>query len=160
MSPSSTYIKEKLDSKQHFYTCASRHTTVLTKPKNAAYWIAFGPHGPRALPPPGENWYVFRMTMYGIGVSLLLFVAIRSQARPAPKTMNAQYQEMTNEYLKVRNGQACLRHRFAFLKLYSTNNDFSLETKNRTHHRYIIGRLCGQRNGAEQAKKRGRSVGR
>ncbi|KAL9066281.1 MAG: hypothetical protein Q9161_007657 [Pseudevernia consocians] len=75
------------------------HELTLQERK-AAYWIAFGPHGPRALPPPGENWEVFRLVMAGIGVSFVIFCAIRSQARPAPKTMNAQYQEMTNEYLK------------------------------------------------------------
>jgi len=67
----------------------------------AAYWIAFGPHGPRALPPPGESWSIFGYTMLGIGVSFVIFLLIRTQARPPPKTMNAQYQEMTNEYLKV-----------------------------------------------------------
>ena len=41
------------------------------------------------------------MTMLGVGIAFIIFVLIRSQARPAPKTMNAQYQEMTNEYLKV-----------------------------------------------------------
>lgn len=46
---------------------------------------------------------VFRYTMLGIGVSFLIFWAIRTQARPAPRTMNAQYQEMTNEYLRVRH---------------------------------------------------------
>ncbi|KAK4691984.1 cytochrome c oxidase subunit 4, partial [Lecanoromycetidae sp. Uapishka_2] len=75
------------------------HDLTLQERK-AAYWIAFGPHGPRALPPPGENWMVFRYTMLGVGISFLLFWAIRTQARPAPKTMNAQYQEMTNEYLR------------------------------------------------------------
>lgn len=75
------------------------HELTLQERK-AAYWIAFGPHGPRALPPPGENWYVFRITMLGVGISFILFCAIRMGARPAPKTMNAQYQEMTNEYLK------------------------------------------------------------
>lgn len=41
--------------------------------------------------------------MLGIGISCVLFVAIRMFARPAPKTMTAQYQEMSNEYLKVRH---------------------------------------------------------
>ena len=68
----------------------------------SAYWIAFGPHGPRARPPPGENWTVFKYTMYGVGISFVLFLLIRSQARPPPGTMNKEYQEMTNEYLKVR----------------------------------------------------------
>lgn len=91
----------RMEPRQRSDSCVSRHNTILTRSLNIAYWIAFGPHGPRALPPPGENWYVFRLTMLGVGISFLLFWAIRSQARPAPKTMNAQYQEMTNEYLKV-----------------------------------------------------------
>lgn len=89
--------------RQPFNTFASRQTTILIPSRNTAYWIAFGPHGPRALPPPGENWYVFKLTMLGVGISFIIFCAIRSLARPAPKTMNSQYQEMTNEYLKVRN---------------------------------------------------------
>ncbi|KAL6720228.1 Cytochrome c oxidase subunit 5B, mitochondrial [Lecanora helva] len=75
------------------------HELTLQERK-AAYWIAFGPHGPRALPPPGENWMVFGYTMLGIGISFVIFCGIRMFARPAPGTMNAQYQEMTNEYLK------------------------------------------------------------
>ncbi|MCJ1397926.1 Cytochrome c oxidase subunit 5A [Xylographa trunciseda] len=71
--------------------------------KKAAYWIAFGPHGPRSLPPPGEGWRIFNLTMIGVGVSFVLFLLIRTQARPAPGTMNKEYQEMTNEYLKAQN---------------------------------------------------------
>lgn len=66
-----------------------------------AYWIAFGPHGPRALPPPGEGRLIFIYTMIAVGISGVFFLLIRSQARPAPGTMNQQYQEMTNEYLRV-----------------------------------------------------------
>ncbi|MCJ1450299.1 Cytochrome c oxidase subunit 5A [Mycoblastus sanguinarius] len=75
------------------------HDLTLQERK-AAYWIAFGPHGPRALPPPGENWMVAGYTAIGIGVSFILFLLVRTMARPPPGTMNAQYQEMTNEYLK------------------------------------------------------------
>lgn len=39
--------------------------------------------------------------MLGVGVSGVIFLLIRTQTRPAPKTMTAQYQAMTNEYLKV-----------------------------------------------------------
>lgn len=75
------------------------HEMTLQERK-AAYWIAFGPHGPRALDPPGEGWWVFKVTMAAIGVSFILFWGIRQLARPPPGTMNAQYQEMTNQYLK------------------------------------------------------------
>ncbi|KAI4168064.1 MAG: hypothetical protein LQ348_007568 [Seirophora lacunosa] len=78
--------------------------------KKAAYWIAFGPYGPRALPPPGQNKEVFWYTVLGVGIAAVLFAISRQLARPAPKTMNAQYQAMTNEYLKV--GMRC----FSFVK--------------------------------------------
>ncbi|MDI1489254.1 MAG: Cytochrome c oxidase subunit 5B, mitochondrial [Ramalina farinacea] len=75
---------------------------LTVQERKAAYWIAFGPHGPRALPPPDETFKIVRATLIGVGISFVIFLAIRSQARPPPKTMNAQYQEMTNEYLKVQ----------------------------------------------------------
>ncbi|KAL8960911.1 MAG: hypothetical protein Q9183_005387 [Haloplaca sp. 2 TL-2023] len=40
--------------------------------------------------------------MAGIGVSAVIFMIIRQFAKPAPKTMNAQYQALTNEYLKAQ----------------------------------------------------------
>jgi cytochrome c oxidase subunit 4 len=66
----------------------------------AAYWIAFGPHGPRAVPPPGEGSKVFIYTMLGVAVSFAAFYAIRLGGRPAPATMSKEWQEATNEYLK------------------------------------------------------------
>ena len=45
---------------------------------------------------------IFKYVSLAIGVSFVLFWITRQFARPAPKTMNAQYQEMTNEYLRVR----------------------------------------------------------
>jgi hypothetical protein len=66
-----------------------------------AYWIAFGPHGPRSLPPPGENKKVALYTFIGLGVSLALFATMRSFAKPGPSTMNKEWQEASNEFLKV-----------------------------------------------------------
>ena len=66
-----------------------------------AYWIAFGNHGPRALPPPGENLRIFWYTMAGVGISFALFLTIRSFAGPPPRTMNKEWQQATDEYLKV-----------------------------------------------------------
>ncbi|KAK4214011.1 putative cytochrome c oxidase [Rhypophila sp. PSN 637] len=71
--------------------------------KKAAYWIAFGPHGPRALPPPDEGKKVFLYTAIGVGVSLALFATLRAFAKPAPYTMTKEWQEATNEYLKGQN---------------------------------------------------------
>lgn len=68
---------------------------------NAAWWIAFGPHGPRAEAPPGEWARVFLYSGIGIAISVALFLVIHSFARPPPKTMTKEWQEATNEYLKV-----------------------------------------------------------
>lgn len=68
----------------------------------AAYWIAFGPHGPRALPPPDERRRVALYTVYGVGAALLIVWGARQFARAPPPTMTKEYQEQTNEYLKVR----------------------------------------------------------
>jgi len=66
-----------------------------------AYWIAFGPHGPRKLPDPGEKWIIMRWIAACLGASAVLFFAGRYFARPPPKTMSKEWQELTNEYMKV-----------------------------------------------------------
>ncbi|TGO61504.1 hypothetical protein BOTNAR_0128g00120 [Botryotinia narcissicola] len=73
--------------------------------KKAAYYIAFGAHGPRAQTPPGEGWKVFGYTMGGVGVSLALFLTIRSFAKGSPSTMNKEWEEATNEYLRSQNSE-------------------------------------------------------
>lgn len=70
---------------------------------NLAYWIAFGPHGPRALPPPGQNWFIFWSVMGITGVCCVVFFIIRLFARAPPSTMTREWQEATNEYLRVRS---------------------------------------------------------
>ncbi|KAI0843679.1 cytochrome c oxidase subunit IV [Hypoxylon sp. FL0890] len=68
--------------------------------KKAAYWIAFGPHGPRAMPPPDEGRKVALYTAIGVFASFVIFATMRSFAGPAPSTMNREWQEASNEYLK------------------------------------------------------------
>ena len=68
---------------------------------STAYYIAFGAHGPRAQEPPGEGWRVASYTALGVGVSFVLFATVRFFAKGSPGTMNKEYQEATNEYLKV-----------------------------------------------------------
>ncbi|KAK1047848.1 Cytochrome c oxidase subunit 5B, mitochondrial [Friedmanniomyces endolithicus] len=75
-------------------------TALTMQEKKAAYWIAFGPHGPRALPPPGENWTIFFYTMAAIGVSGVIFAIIKYFSRGPPRTMTKEWQEATNEYMK------------------------------------------------------------
>ena len=67
-----------------------------------AYYISFGAHGPRAQDPPGEAWKVALYTAVGIGASFVLFVVIRQFGGGPPSTMNREWEEATNEYLKVR----------------------------------------------------------
>jgi hypothetical protein len=68
----------------------------------AAWWIAFGPHGPRAEAPPGEWTRVSLYSGIGLVISAVLFLVIHSFSRPPPRTMTKEWQEATNEYLKVR----------------------------------------------------------
>lgn len=70
-----------------------------------AWWIAFGPHGPRALDPPGEWTRIWLYTAIGVGVSAVLFFGVHAFARPPPRTMTKEWQEATNEYLKVWRSQ-------------------------------------------------------
>jgi len=82
--------------------CAARRRDCADAVVSAAYWIAFGAHGPRALPPPGEGWKVFGYTALGVTVAFAIFAAIRAFGKGSPRTMTQEYQEATNEYLKVR----------------------------------------------------------
>ncbi|KJZ78861.1 Cytochrome c oxidase polypeptide 5 [Hirsutella minnesotensis 3608] len=73
---------------------------LTVQEQKAAYWIAFGPHGPRAVDPPGTNARIAWGVAMGIGASVAIFAIIRSFAKPAPHTMSQEYQEMANEMLK------------------------------------------------------------
>lgn len=75
--------------------------TVLIRRPPTAYWIAFGPHGPRALPPPDETFKIVSYTAIGIAVAFGIIFAVKQFARPPPSTMNKEWEEQTNEYLKV-----------------------------------------------------------
>lgn len=78
-----------------------KKTSRATLTRLVAYWIAFGPHGPRALPPPGEGKKIFIYTMLGIGASGVLFGVSKHFAGPPPSTMTKEYQEESERYLKV-----------------------------------------------------------
>jgi hypothetical protein len=80
----------------------------------AAYWIAFGPHGPRAETPKGEGMRIVVQLMKYLAVSAALFYAVRLAANPPPRTMTKEWQEATNEYALVR----------IFLVLYTTGEAF------------------------------------
>ncbi|OHE96145.1 cytochrome c oxidase polypeptide 5 [Colletotrichum orchidophilum] len=71
--------------------------------KKAAYWIAFGPHGPRSGTPAGETSRVFWGVIAAVAASLAIFSTVRLFAGPAPDTMTKEYQEASNEFLKKQN---------------------------------------------------------
>ncbi|KAK3900519.1 cytochrome c oxidase polypeptide 5, mitochondrial [Staphylotrichum tortipilum] len=78
---------------------------LTAQEKKAAYWIAFGPHGPRSLPPPGETKKVILYTAMGVGLSFVIFAGMRAFAKPPPSTMTQEYQEATNEFLRNQRAE-------------------------------------------------------
>jgi len=74
--------------------------------KKAAYYIAFGPHGPRRPPPPDEGRKVFLLSMAIIGAACVVFSITRMFANPQrPKTMTKEWQEASEEYLKAQGSE-------------------------------------------------------
>ncbi|OZJ06327.1 hypothetical protein BZG36_00704 [Bifiguratus adelaidae] len=72
--------------------------------KKAAYYIAFGPHGPREpLHKPGNGIKVFTGVVGLLVASAALFGWTRSKAIETPRTINKEWEEATNEYLKSQN---------------------------------------------------------
>ncbi|KAF8055849.1 COX4, subunit IV of cytochrome c oxidase [Lyophyllum atratum] len=62
--------------------------------KKAAYYVAFGPHGPRApASQPGDGVKIFFWTMALVAAAGGLFLGARS---PPPKTMTKEWEEATN----------------------------------------------------------------
>jgi len=72
--------------------------------KKAAYYVAFGPHGPRApTSAPGEGFKVFLATVGLVGLGGVLFFAVQAFAAPPPKTLTKEWQEASNERAKKMN---------------------------------------------------------
>ncbi|KAF9472879.1 COX4-domain-containing protein [Pholiota conissans] len=66
--------------------------------KKAAYYVAFGPHGPRTpTSQPGDNLKIFLSTAALVGISTVLFYVIQARATPPPKTINKEWQEASNQ---------------------------------------------------------------
>jgi len=76
---------------------------LTTQEKKAAYWIAFGPHGPRAEDAPGEGFSLLKWTTIVVALSMGAFYIVHHFARPPPKTMSKEWQEATDKYLKEEN---------------------------------------------------------
>ncbi|KAF1938181.1 COX4-domain-containing protein [Clathrospora elynae] len=71
--------------------------------KKAAYYIAFGPHGPRRPAPPDEGRNVFFLSTAVIFGAFAVFAFSRMFASPIrPRTMTKEWQEATEEYMKAQ----------------------------------------------------------
>ncbi|KAI8368076.1 cytochrome c oxidase subunit IV [Blakeslea trispora] len=78
--------------------------TLSVDEKKAAYYIAFGAHGPREpLTKPGHSMKVLGGVAGVMVASGALFYAIRLGGQETPRTINKEWQEATNEYLKSQN---------------------------------------------------------
>jgi len=66
--------------------------------KKAAYFISFGPHGPRKpITQPGQGAKTFVGVVVGIIASVCVFYGFRSIAAPPPKTLTTEYQEQMTQ---------------------------------------------------------------
>lgn len=108
-----------------------------------AYWIAFGPHGARAGSPPGEGRTIVIYTTIGVAISVGLFGFTRYFARPPPHTMTKEYQEKSDEYLKVIIAYTISVIRMTVLTLGVSG------TKRGANHRYLVRGIQRWLHGAE-----------
>ncbi|QRV74923.1 cytochrome C oxidase polypeptide IV [Ceratobasidium sp. AG-Ba] len=75
--------------------------TLSIDEKKAAYFVAFGPHGPRTpVVPEGQTMKVITGTLALIGVATAVYGVIRSYGGAMPKTFTKEYQEAMNERAK------------------------------------------------------------
>ncbi|KAI0270260.1 cytochrome c oxidase subunit IV [Russula aff. rugulosa BPL654] len=75
--------------------------TLSLAEKKAAYYVAFGPHGPRSpVNPPGTTVKILTGVSALIGTAGLLYAGFRSVAPPPPKTITKEWEEASNERAK------------------------------------------------------------
>ncbi|KIK63718.1 hypothetical protein GYMLUDRAFT_162296 [Collybiopsis luxurians FD-317 M1] len=92
-------VEEKSTVYQHLEEVMKKDWKELSlDEKKAAYYVAFGPHGPRApVSKPGENFKVFAGTAALVGFAGILYFAIRAISPPPPKTISKEWEEAANE---------------------------------------------------------------
>ncbi|KAF5378357.1 hypothetical protein D9615_008744 [Tricholomella constricta] len=73
-------------------------TTLSIDEKKAAYYVAFGPHGPRTpTSQPGDAVKVLFWTAALVAAGGALYATTRALAPPAPKTLTKEWEEASNE---------------------------------------------------------------
>ncbi|KAF8147565.1 cytochrome c oxidase subunit IV-domain-containing protein [Crassisporium funariophilum] len=73
-------------------------TSLSLDEKKAAYYVAFGPHGPRApTSQPGDGLKITLATTALVGLAGLLFYGIKSMSPAPPKSLTKEWQEASNE---------------------------------------------------------------
>ncbi|PIL24385.1 transporter [Ganoderma sinense ZZ0214-1] len=66
--------------------------------KKAAYYVAFGPHGPRApANPPGTVPKIIGGVAAALAAATALYVVIRANGPAPPKTITKEWEEASNE---------------------------------------------------------------
>jgi len=72
--------------------------------KRAAYYISYGPHGPREpILPPGSGPKIWMGVGAGVGAAAVVFYISRAMAGEKPKTMSKEWEEASNEMAKEQN---------------------------------------------------------
>jgi len=72
--------------------------TLSLDEKKAAYYVAFGPHGPRRpLHPPGSVLKIILGTAGSLAAAVGLYVLSRHYAGPPPRTLNKEWEEAANK---------------------------------------------------------------
>jgi len=72
--------------------------TMSLDEKKAAYYISFGPHGPRKpIDEPGSGMKIFLLSSSIILATTVFFAVLRSRAPAPPKTLSKEWQEASNQ---------------------------------------------------------------
>ncbi|PWN18010.1 hypothetical protein BCV69DRAFT_285608 [Microstroma glucosiphilum] len=87
--------------------CSSRSSSLPSLslyPTSTAYFVSFGPHGPRRpITQPGQAMRTAVGVGALMGATAVVFFGMRHYATPPPKTMTKEYQEQTNEKAREEN---------------------------------------------------------
>lgn len=94
--------------------------------------------------------------MAGVAVSFAVFATVRSFAKGSPSTMTKEYQEASNEYMKVRLHHAPLQQSSGNQPQCVGNRVLTAVptgTKHRANLRYLLRGLQRPRNGPVPTKE-------